>query len=775
MCLIALIIPLIRPQNLVFRSHALNSFLLSLSGLQIPNIQSNLPEVDARFTGREQEVGDLTDLVTSGRIVTITGCYGIGKSSLAVAVAHEQQKKFVCPILIDLRGAVSNSSVIQRICRHFGLHFKQNEMHMLFNWLNCHEQRLLFILDNLEAPASEDERLSDFIDDLMFNVKDLRILTTSRRNYFRGQSSGEVYRLGNISSVTEGILETQLPDLHTDGRQGLAEHTDHVPWAIHFVCSTFKMEDMDTGALAEALLAPEMSYHAGIEDAINKLTDDETEQQTLLKVTSCLNRVLSNIPENYSDLLNRVSCFAASFDSASAAKLSPGEPEEVPKILDALCVTGLVYKLSNGRYILPAVVKLTVLAKISDNGLSHSKYTEQMVEALKTTCSRYHSRESREAIADFEHNVDNYADVLWRVMDAEDTYDVCGSFCSLEYAIFLSKNIFDDIYVMLYDTMEQQASDKGDTRRQSLALCCLAYHHVTNGHVEKAKLAVEKAYGIIHDQETLHELDKAFCLYVMGLVHWENPDVQNKALMLVKKALDIFKLSQGVRSLRTLYVNETYGWMLTQKESHQTARHFYNISDFVVRETLAEHPVLIPGFDCRRAIWDRLCLFARATDTAKLVYEISRDHYGDHPQTATMAQNHCEAIIKRGSLNDAISAAVNALAVRCRVLGDHEDTAHSYKVMAYLMLRSGQYDEAVRFGQNAAEIYDKLDTNERLKIEVRNIMAQARYRLEYKSSNFIQLESKNAARKASSTPTSPMDDTLNTTIGSITTSISTEV
>ena len=81
-----------------------------------------------------------------------------------------------------------------------------------------------------------------------------------------------------------------------------------------------------------------------------------------------------------------------------------------------------------------------------------------------------------------------------------------------------------------------------------------------------------------------------------------------------------------------------------------------------------------------------------------------------------------------------------------QVLGEHVDTAASYKVLAYLMLRSGQYDEAVRFGEAALDIYVRLEATERTTGEVKNIVAQARYRLEYKSSVFVEIESRDASK-----------------------------
>ena len=51
-------------------------------------VATNLPTIEA-LLGRDVEVARVMDLVRAHRLVTITGPGGVGKSSLAIAVAHE--------------------------------------------------------------------------------------------------------------------------------------------------------------------------------------------------------------------------------------------------------------------------------------------------------------------------------------------------------------------------------------------------------------------------------------------------------------------------------------------------------------------------------------------------------------------------------------------------------------------------------------------------------------------------------------------------------------
>ena len=279
----------------------------------------------------------------------------------------------------------------------------------------------------------------------------------------------------------------------------------------------------------------------------------------------------------------------------------------------------------------------------------------------------------------------------------------------------------------------------------------MSCHFIAKKDYDAAKQSAEKAYDILHSARDTSHAERAFCLQCMARIAWHSSEERvdkERAMVWAKRALDIFKTTMGIHSVLTLYANELYGWMLMQRESYQTARHYYNVSDFMVTELLDKHPEMLDGYDCRRTIWDGLFLFQRATDAAKKAFDVASIHYGDHPVTATMALRLCESIIKRGSLNDAIESCVTSVTMRVRTLGDVADTGLAYKTLAYLMLRSGQYDEAVRFSQAALDVYEKIpDITERMKIDVKNIIAQARYKLEYKSSVFIELKSKDASKR----------------------------
>jgi Holliday junction resolvasome RuvABC ATP-dependent DNA helicase subunit len=85
----------------------------------IPKLRrSNLPKPLTSFIGREKEIQQVERLVSSARLVTITGLAGVGKTRLAIQVAGALAARFregVCWVelaaLFDLLFSVASLSL----------------------------------------------------------------------------------------------------------------------------------------------------------------------------------------------------------------------------------------------------------------------------------------------------------------------------------------------------------------------------------------------------------------------------------------------------------------------------------------------------------------------------------------------------------------------------------------------------------------------------------------------------------------------------------------
>ena len=721
--------------------------VLFVPEIHVNNLEGSLPEVRTPFVGRAAEVTSITDLLdTSGRLVAVTGLAGCGKSQLAVAVAHAVVTRFhVTAVYVDARGCATRNAVCRRLQGLFDLHMRETELRFLYNWFNSHEQRLLIVFDNVDPATSRDaSHVSGFVDDLAANVHDVRVLCTSRRAFYVGSSAAATsFALGDLRHDSENLLRQLTPDLHDDGIRDLADACGHVAQALMVASRGLTMPDVDAGQLFEDLTKREGDSTAEDSDA---LTED-VEGERAKKVLACLRHVLRHMTELAAGLVRDVAVFTSWFAVVDASQVGPvSDTAVLSALLTDLAKVGFLESCTRAGHDVYYVPHNTrVLAcSLGDVGDGATKHRDYILGRMRTLQDQYYSSECSDALRQFADMADDIEALLRKTVERGTAYRECCHLAAVDPAVFLHETLPGGLYGELYEAIREGSGDDSSTKCR--ALCCLSYHESERGDFSAAKRAITVAHDVTDYLAGVDDLTKAFCYECLGQVYWSEPDRQDPALALMKKALDIYKATLGMRSVRTLLANEHYGAMLARHMRLQSARHFFNVSDFAIAEVLDAHALLVRSYDERRAIWDALQLYGRSVDAARKAADIARQYKGEHPLTADMLAKLCDAVMRRGSLNDAIDAATDALHLRLKILGDHNDTAVSYKVLAYLMVRSGQYDETIRFAQSALDIYAKSDADEHRQMELKNLIAQARYRLEYKSSVFVQIESKDASR-----------------------------
>lgn len=132
-----------------------------------------------RFVGRESEIVDIKNGVTSHRLVTLKGMGGIGKSRLANEVAASLSKEFDDGVFfVELAETIdSEPSVVSELIVGLGINpagFLDEATALLTTFQN---RRALLVLDNFEAVASA----ASFINRLLKGCPGLHFLVTSQR------------------------------------------------------------------------------------------------------------------------------------------------------------------------------------------------------------------------------------------------------------------------------------------------------------------------------------------------------------------------------------------------------------------------------------------------------------------------------------------------------------------------------------------------------------------------------------------------------------------
>ncbi|WP_433591398.1 protein kinase domain-containing protein [Nocardia sp. CA-145437] len=138
----------------------------------------NLPLELTSFVGRRNQVTEVENLLAGSRLVTLTGIGGVGKSRLALRVAHKVKKGFADGgWMVELGEVRDPALLVDIVAKALGLRSRGAGpvLDMLIGYVSTRE--LLIVLDNCEQVIDEVTKLSE---SLLRASPRLRILATSR-------------------------------------------------------------------------------------------------------------------------------------------------------------------------------------------------------------------------------------------------------------------------------------------------------------------------------------------------------------------------------------------------------------------------------------------------------------------------------------------------------------------------------------------------------------------------------------------------------------------
>ena len=166
--------------------HPENIFQYAEPGLQqeFPLLRSlsafahNLPEQLTSFIGREPELAEIRYLLARGRLLTLTGSGGSGKTRLALQAAAEAVDGFTNGIwFVDIATVLDAEMLPSAVAT--ALRLREQAGLTLLETLTAflRDKRMLLILDNCEQIV---DACADLVEVLLKSCPELRILATSR-------------------------------------------------------------------------------------------------------------------------------------------------------------------------------------------------------------------------------------------------------------------------------------------------------------------------------------------------------------------------------------------------------------------------------------------------------------------------------------------------------------------------------------------------------------------------------------------------------------------
>ncbi|MFD5828908.1 BTAD domain-containing putative transcriptional regulator [Lentzea sp. NPDC060358] len=275
-----------------------------------------LPDDIADFTGRARHVERISGLITGGSvpIVTLAGPPGVGKTTLAMHVAHLLRDRFPDGLLhVDLRGyalgpPADGMDVLSRFLRALGVPPDEipadaDEQSTVLRSLLA-GRRMLLVLDNAAAP--------DQVRPLLPGTASCRVIVTSRDD-LRGLIALNGARTVPVDVFSPPESAALLSSLRVPGDHAeLAERCGHLPLALRVAAA----------------------YLAGREDETISGSPIDLAYAALPPAPRRLFRLLSVVP-------------GPDFTAEAASALAAVDAEGLLTVLE---IAGLVVSPAPGRY-----------------------------------------------------------------------------------------------------------------------------------------------------------------------------------------------------------------------------------------------------------------------------------------------------------------------------------------------------------------------------------------------------------------------------------------
>jgi predicted ATPase/class 3 adenylate cyclase len=305
-------------------------------------VPGNLPVQTTSFVGRDLAVKELSELVRTHRLVTLTGVGGVGKTRLAVQVAAEVLSEFPDGVWLVEFAPVGDPvavpdvvATVLGVTPQAGVSMTKSLVQALWG------RRLLVVLDNCEHVL---DAAADLVEQLLSHTETVKVMATSREGL--RVPAEQLWSVPSLD-VAEGVRSAAAA-LFVERAQAVVSDFD-VHDEVDAVAVVEICQRLDGIALAIELAAARMVAMSPSE-VVERLSDrfrllsgsrrGLEHHQTLRQAVQWSHDLLSG---DQREVLCCCSAFAGGFDVAAAAAICDRFDEySVLDVLDSLVRKSLV-------------------------------------------------------------------------------------------------------------------------------------------------------------------------------------------------------------------------------------------------------------------------------------------------------------------------------------------------------------------------------------------------------------------------------------------------
>ena len=499
----------------------------------ISQLDGNFPDIPPQepIFGRSKELQKVVDYIERGTIsvVLITGGPGFGKTTLAIAVAHELAKSenvrkvLFCRLLSK---KTSNEAAIEMIhvCGKSCAQPPEYPDQWLTDWSRQIQMQVTFVLDNADD-ILESEQRSPFLAILrkmtQLSEKKLTFVITSRRLFKLRDLPSEVVVLSSLPpKQAKKVLISRVRDeeigKNLSRTEEIVKLCGYVPLALCIV-----------GSLLSDY--PEEMLVNDLEKEPMKLLDDGNES-----VESVIKTSFDLLSKDKQDALVLMSIFPGSFDSDAAVAVIPkacSEFENPPvSVLLSLKRSSLVEQPSPRRY------QLHPLIRAFGKKIGEANDPQVLVGAEKRACAHFFcllaqnakifwsKDQCKKAIDLFSkdgHNFEHFLQVYAKAAEIRDdeTLDNCKEFQHdfLQNCMYLEKCLSPSSYTDFLEALLSYTDPKIEPVRAAELLCLRGQEKRKVGDKENDyQVDMKDAYNLYSENSGKFETNTMSAVFLLN-------------------------------------------------------------------------------------------------------------------------------------------------------------------------------------------------------------------------------------------------------------------
>ena len=554
----------------------------------------NLPTALSTFIGRRREITEVEKLVSTQRLLTLTGVGGSGKTRLALMVAHELLGAFDHGVWFIELASISDPQLIPQTAAS-ALNLREEAGQPVLDVLvsQLREREALLVIDNCEHLVSACAR---FTETLLQKCPALKILATSRevlglpgevawivpplslpeqQPWIDPVSAGDAlvnYRASESVQLFVARATSNSPEFQLTAENGawvaeICRQLDGIPLAIELAAA--RVRSLSVQQIAQRL-----------DDRFHLLTGGSRtappRQQTLLSTLDWSYTLLSDVEQK---VLQRLSVFAGGATLDAAESICAGEGIESTEVLNALShlvdkSLVLVEKPRSGEtlYRLLETIRQYALEKLAESGhleASKNRHLNHFIDWAESAEPHLVGPEQVEWLERYEAEHDNLRAALdfcstddGKAEDGLRLVAACGRFWRLHG--YLSEGRRHLTYALSRSGAQRR------TKTRARALTFLANHAYLQSDYPAMRPLAEEALSIWRELGEAGLGGAAFTLDLLGELATEEGDFAH-APRFFEEALEIYQKIQDATGIGEIHMQ--FGWAAIRTGEYEEAQH----------------------------------------------------------------------------------------------------------------------------------------------------------------------------------------------------------